>query len=313
MTKTSIFICLGISLFGLLWVLGNSYHPFQFNRTRIQNIYDNAENLEAIAAGSSQAGGINFHHLGMRGYGCWRGGSDMFETKYQIESVLSRAPHLNMVFYSVSYTSPFLDNALDFIPDRSKLRIRHYASFGSYRLINGDLKNFILGKCSALIRRDHWKPVIWPGARKKNTATTDQFIFKDEKSLTPGEIEKHALRRTKEALKLVYQSRKLKADLKEGIYRQTGELIRKLKARGVRIIFFTSPYHHRYTENFDRKVVEEMRTFMARISTDFQVPYLDFSEHERFRITEQCFLNSDHLNNHGRRLLAEEIKKRIKL
>ncbi len=75
------------------------------------------------------------------------------------------------------------------------------------------------------------------------------------------------------------------------------KLLRLAKARGIEIIFITTPAWTSYIEALDREQLAEMEEGIEEIKGKFGVAYYDFLRDKRF--TESDFYDPDHLSDIG--------------
>ena len=107
--RLTIFLFFGIILFVLLDNLAQSCHPT--SGYRIREAIKNSNNIEAIAVGNSHSVAIDFEELRLNGFRIAEGGNDIFETEYQIKSLVPKLSNLKIVLLNISYFTFHSDNA----------------------------------------------------------------------------------------------------------------------------------------------------------------------------------------------------------
>ncbi len=88
------------------------YAPrYPVEKFKIRQLLKNADTLEAVVVGNSHTLAIDMQALDYDGYCMAQGGNDVFEIEYQLRTLLPKLPHVNTVFYVVSYFMFHVDNA----------------------------------------------------------------------------------------------------------------------------------------------------------------------------------------------------------
>jgi hypothetical protein len=153
-------ILLFISIF--LYQQGDPVSKYFKDKQKIKEII-NKKSIKTIVVGSSHASAINPEKLGYADVGYFNtGGADLFESCYQGKILISNLD-VTTVFMSISYFSFNYDNNYQIstgeYPRREK-RIRIYASYPSFKLIDADYSNLLFGKFSPIVTENHWEDVI---------------------------------------------------------------------------------------------------------------------------------------------------------
>src|SRR6185503_12065754 len=82
------------------------------------------------------------------------------------------------------------------------------------------------------------------------------------------------------------------------------QTIEHFQTNGVRVILFTPPYYEAYTAHFSNQAadtIDQMRQAVSLLQEKYHVEYFDFSNDPDIITHPELFLNSDHVNNCGRK------------
>jgi hypothetical protein len=301
---------LGILVFIPVWILGNRTNPHMGDINRIEKIIRNRDKVNAIVAGNSHANALDLSTLGLTGYRSWIGNSDLYEIRYQVEFLLRNLKHIEAVFVSISYFSFTVDNGAVFEGfDMTSRRKRHYAAFKGFKLINGDIKNFILGRLSWLIRADHWRNSVLNGFQPEDKETpVAENDSPKQKVASEADLISHAEFIADRVNKNAALHLKNTPNISELTYKELEALIHSVKQRGARLVFFTPPCYQHFSDRIDAPIKRTMRRNMLRLQKSYGVEYYDFSEWEEMSYASEYFPNSDHLNYPGSVKFTETLK-----
>ena len=155
-----------------------------------------------------------------------------------------------------------------------------------------------------------------PGKFKKDAPIVNKVNPQNQQAkprpkLTHEEkLKNHAKLRTKHHAKL---GRMRNGDLSESYLI---ELITDAKESGYKPVLVTVPYYRLYNEGFDNDWLQnEYFARMKNLSSEFDIPYLNYSHDERFTDVAEMFKDSDHLTDQGAKLFSEivfgDIEKRL--
>lgn len=313
--------------FALTWLSDRFDAVFALGKIRMKMLLQKANSIEALAVGHSGNRSIDFSEMELRGYHLWLGGSDLFETDYLLTAIIPMLPNVKIVFIPI--------HPLDFRLDHGPFERHHekrkwyYATtptFRSFRLINGDLKNLVRGKLSAIIRTDHWEGVVkailshdatnardMTNGSGKHANQIDEYGYMGPRK--HGVMNPDSLTARWDQLRGLLRMAKEYAERHPEISGETDEAlrssIRTLRKRNIRVIFFTAPITEICQELLIR---EEMTTtnvvkeHMQKIEEDFGIDYYDFSQDTSFTRTYDYFFNEDHLNAVGAKLFSRKLK-----
>lgn len=96
-------------------------------------------------------------------------------------------------------------------------------------------------------------------------------------------------------------------------YESLQKIISFCKENNLNLVFVTTPLTDKYLENFDENIMRKFYSDINKISTENNIPYLDYSKDERFTSDYSLFRNSDHLNKSGAnkftKIILEDIEK----
>ena len=77
-------------------------------------------------------------------------------------------------------------------------------------------------------------------------------------------------------------------------------LIEDAKQSGYRPVLITVPYYKEYAQRFEAEwLAENYDQYMAQLSKQHNIPYIDYGFDKRFTTAPELFKNSDHLNKKG--------------
>lgn len=211
--------------------------------------------------------------------------------------------------------------------DRMEIRREYYAAIPSLRFIRGDLEELLISKLSPIIRKDHWKEIfsaIVFAQTYRNNQSTDWYTYLEVDEYGQGMSElffthkprEELIRFTREHrvprhLYLQALMTKHRQSLSDKAYDSLVSTIEFLQERDIRIVFFTPPYFHTYTELFDRETIELMKHRMQLLKNRFGVEYYDDSENPNFIFDHTLFFDSDHMNKDGAKLFSQELKRKL--
>ena len=322
--KTSLFVVGRVLIAQLLASVVIHFQPNNKNmvdyQLQINNLLRQASEIEMVTLGSSHNVSIDFDQFNQSGYHLWRPGGDLFEVKYQLESLFPRLANIKVVLISVSYFSFHWDNGI-----RPEFRRWMYAAIPSWSFIDGEFKHFVLGKMNlifpynVLVREDHWNNVF-RAIFNRDLRTANFERGKDGQKLRKGYVtcEYHELEELVAKAKDIGVPRHLarqreslayNKNLTIDTYQTAVDIIQYLQAREVRVVFYTPPYFETYTELYDADTVQLMKDYMAQLQQDYQIEYYDFSTDPQFVQNYRLFMDHHHLNLCGARLFSSKLQK----
>ncbi|MBU0677834.1 MAG: hypothetical protein KJ626_06925 [Verrucomicrobia bacterium] len=330
------FAGIGVLLFSVLYFLAEHFAPpYPLHKTRLKMLVERGDTIEALSIGSSHSQALRFEFLGVDGIHTWQAGNDIFEMRYQAESVLPKMPGLKTVFWCVSPRTFHLDNLALSTEDRSELRRRYYATMPGWKFIPGDGRDLFRAMLTPIVRIDHWAEVVMdflmrreptqyvqPGGLianvpekrgKEQEAESDAQEEDQSKSRYATEehkayLEKHADHRVSKLNEQIADMLLNRPDLEDKAFEAAEDIIEMFQKRGVRVIAYTPPYYEKYTELFDPALIEDMDRKMALLQKKYGFEYYDMSRDEEFIHRPELFINSDHVSGEG----AGEVSKKLK-
>lgn len=320
------FVALCAAMVALLYRVGwPHYHAEE--RARIRAVLDAPDRVEVLVLGSSHAQAIDLEAMGLRGENLFMVAQDMFETAYGARVMAPRLPRLALVFVSVSNFTFLHDNGpfrRGGVRTRSVLRVKMYARYPiSLDSIPGDASNALKGLLHPIVTEDHWRRVFehprWsapprPAPRPAEAPAPLELetVRREVAASTAARShEEHArYAATRCGNDRVTNALMLEANprVTEMVAATTRELIAGLRARGVRVVFFTPPYYVAYNEACDERWRQLMLDEMGRIARETGVEYYDFSRDPEFERDPRLFTNADHLNGRGARLFSARLR-----
>ncbi len=310
----------------ILFYISTTIDPlYAVDKERIDSLIANREQIEAISVGHSGNRAIDFETLGLNGYHLWKGGTDIFETKFVIENVVPLLPNLKMIFMPISPFAAFHDNSD--VNSRADLRNRYYIIYDQLsksQLISGDYKNFLLAKVAPLIRGDHWSGVFTRLAMKIKNA------FSDPKKSHLPRVDKYG--RLLNGKNMIFDAYKLNwgfvhidlanqvisrnPDINNDVKKTLSEIIDYCDNRKIELIFFSPPADSKYlytVKNLDRNdYFERGNTFFEENFRNFGAKYHNFSYYTDISENPDYFLDENHLNDLGAKVFSSMFLKRLK-
>ncbi len=273
-------------------------------KIRYDNLFRQSADIEALAVGHSHCRGIDFETLGIRGYHVWEGGGDAFETEYIVRHLLPRLPNLKVVFLPASYFLYYFDNAASADDDRNSNRIKTYAYCPGWTWVRGDWRNFVKGKLINVIRpgRDYLFELLY-----RNSPPADPVYVRpgDGAQNAPGLYEPRTLEelmslsetnRAAEHQKLIRDMGRNHPHLTRHARKSVERTLKALQKRGIKVVFFTPPYFHRYTELFDPGLIREHYAITTELAEQYGFTHYDYSMDPDFIRDSKWFRDEDHLN-----------------
>jgi hypothetical protein len=316
---------LGI-LLNALGYMANRVAPLSVYYERAEqdyiNLIQHKDNIQAISLGNSHSEAIDFAVLDVEGQTLARAGADLFEVERYTAAIVDSLPTLRTVFITLSYYSFSRDNAT--LDNMKILRIELYTMLPIWRPIAKDGGNVVLGKLHEIsrlmnvARPDHWHDIIY-SETGFNTLFDDvpEFDVASAEAhqehcphLTLNELESHA---QEVAGKNVISSREmanLHQGLEEDAFEALAETIERLQRKGIKVILYTPPYYEAYTAHFTDQgsdIIEHMQQAVKRLQEKYQIDYYDFSTDRDLITRSDLFVNSDHVNDCGRKAFSERL------
>lgn len=314
--KGSIFIIIGyIFLFSLFNYVLTGHADEKY---LIKKILKNRTKIKAIAIGTSHIWAVNFKSLGINGIELGLGGRDLAECKYVLDFLLDQKNNnIKKVFISISYFSLYQDNnPVD--GSMTDNRIVMYNNIPSWKMIKGDMKNYLSGKFLPFIQSDHWRNIVIE-LYEKNWKLKLAFVNIAAEAFAemPGTLYEQKTIPLKEVKARVNKQHLVHERAKKNNMYNTKEynlfvikqIILMFKKKGVDPIFITPPYYFEYTKLYNKKYINEMKTEMNKFVRKYDVTYLDFSMDPDFIYQGKYFKDADHINYKASWLLGEKIKK----
>lgn len=259
---------------------------------------------EIVNLGTSHGYDFNYNKTPLKGFAANREGNTLY---YDLQNYYSLKEHNRLeegaiIILPVSYYVFGLDeNRLDrddntfvdefyFYLNRSQIYAYSWKKEISLRQYNAQ-KNF-KSQCGIPGKFKKDEPIVYTAPQKKQS--------QKEKPTHMEKLRNHAEGRTKHHAKL---GRMRNGDLSESYLI---ELITDAKESGYRPVLVTVPYYRLYNEGFDKDWLQsEYFARMKNLSSEFDIPYLNYSHDERFTDIAEMFKDSDHLTDEGAKLFSE--------
>ena len=290
------------------------------DRQSLENLLEQAPQVEALAIGNSHSQVIDFEALSYNGYKLPRSGRDFFEIRYYLEGLIPKLPKVNTVLIPVSYFSFLRDNAV--VEEVRIRRIHTYIVVPSWRYIDNDFENFAIGKSHPLFpltsvaRDDSWQGVF--NIRFFNNSNSLESVDITGETEHPCQgrelqyLNAHARLRADQHIKYATQMKANHPDLEQDTYKTLTKIIEYLQARDIRVIFFTPPYFEAYTSAYqasDPEAIIMMQKNMQRLQQKYGVEYYNFATDKAFVSDPNNFTDSDHLSSCMAKQFSAELKR----
>jgi len=282
---------------------------------RIERLLEHADRVEALSVGSSHSLAIDFQAAGVPGYHVWTLGQDLFEVESQLRWLLPRLPALKTLVFAVSYGSFHRDNGACTDKERGMARRDFYASSPGYGRIADDSLEWFKGiMTSQLVTPDHWGDVLaalvkrWQGETPARRQYRNE-MYADGRFGSPSAAVRDDAWLANEArteslprhMRLQQNMLDNSPDLPERAAACFGRILDLAEQHGLRVIFYTPPYHPAYVAGFDAATRQATLDTLAHFVATRGIEYHDYSQDEAFVGCSECFVNSDHLSPEGSR------------
>ena len=241
----------------------------------------NKEKVEAVALGTSHVWDLNFDSIGLNGIGFGMGGRDLNECNYILEYLLSQKNNnIKWLFLSISYFTLYQDNNL-VENGFSDVRSYMYNTIPSNKILDNDLKNFMMGKFLPFIQSDHWRFIVAAKFKQFKQA----FYSKTAVASTskPSNQQKEFSIETVKARvqqQIAIHDRAIKNEkynTKEYNLKVLRKILETAMKNNIEVILFTPPYYYKYTELYPNVYIEEVKYEVKKLVDNFKVLYIDFS------------------------------------
>ena len=303
--KAFAYVCGMIIIIVSLNILTPNLYASQ--RDDISAIVDNPRYFHSFSFGRSHAGSLDYEYYHKKGHNFALGGRDLASIDYLLRFLVPECDSLEEVLLFVSYTSLYFDNTAMSAGNLNDARKALYYSVPSFMPIDiQDLNNLIFGKFLMFIQADHgWKFIKGDAGKLAASA-------KDNKLLTVDEI---AVSGETQSRRDVLDKRNA-LNYNPNIVQDNSDKLRQIveycKNNHVSVYLIQAPYFHTYTEKVPKEIISEVDSIVKSISLEYNVPYYDFSNDNRFANDITLFANSDHLNLNGKIKFTEILNNTIK-
>ena len=313
--ELSVFLISLVLISALLYSASEHFSPVYPNeKFRIEKLLRSAGTIEAISVGDSHSLGLDFRAMNIRGFPLWKGGSDLFEVCYFLNAVTPRLTRLRIVFLDISPMVFARDNGsyAAFQP----IRQTYYymtPTVRSWRLINGDLKNFVRGKLSPILRADHWSGV----AKFLAASLFHSKVHQDKPVDEFGYVRQKPTVEARSATKTAYQRFEPvlaytwgNTDVEKASYHELASTLKMLRQKKIRVILFTTPFPEMVAKYLLTKRGTELqrtRQYAQRLQRECDVEYYDLLQDESFSTRYDYFIDENHLNQVGAEVFSRKL------
>ena len=255
---------------------------------RVKQILTIKEKLDIINLGTSHGNNFNYSGLSIHGESFNRAGNTLYYDLQNYKFIKNHLADGAILLLPISYFSfgldenrtdrgvdnPFVNDFYEYLPRKS---IYSYSEKRAVSLkINRIQKNF----------RN-----LFPEKKK----------IKKKKKKSVLDTVSHEEMLKSFAIKRVVHHKKI------GTYSKPDKNINYLKTliddarqSGYHPVLITTPYYKEYTERFGEDwLAKNYYQYISLISTQYNIPYLDYGNDNRISSSPQLFKNSDHLNKKG--------------
>lgn len=317
---------IGTGIFALLYGLGEERYPKYFQQRQIIRQAVAEKDIRALVLGSSHANVIRAERLGFAKdeiLTVIQGGADLYETTFQLRTLVPRLPALETVIMSISYFSFSYDNAAfiteDGVNNRLEKRRYLYAILPAWDCIRGDVKSLFLGKLYPIFTNDHWESVLGESVlgesnlRRRALAGESRAAEKPHKLSIRKKIKKlnrQGRNRVRSVCRRIDTMKENNPHVETESFQRLFQQVKQLESDGIRVIFVTPPYWQTYVTSFPAYYKKMVRENMARI-TRLGAEYYDFSQSRFFIRRPHWYANADHLQSDGFGVFNSFLKKSL--
>ncbi|HST57918.1 MAG TPA: hypothetical protein VLK84_04505 [Longimicrobium sp.] len=277
-------------------------------RARVALFRERKPVVEAVAVGNSHGGVLEFPEMGVQGMHFSAAGQDAFEAAYLARYAAEQAPRLRYVLFATWYGVQWNDHAVPGSTDLRGRRRHLYVRTPTQGPIPGDLDLWFTGMLAPVVRDDHWmgvaKRLLRPDAEIRLTPD-GRTIVPESPPLTPDSLLRHGAAVGAAHRALGAETAERAPETPARVAAALDALARDLRARDVKLVLYTPPYHEGYRRTHDPAVLAETRAILERIVADHpNAVWLDYYADPRFAGRDDLFSNSDHLNRTGGRVFS---------
>ncbi len=264
---------------------------------RVKQILSIDKKLDIINLGTSHGNNFNFSGLAINGRSLNRAGNTLYYDLQNYKFVKKHLADSAIVLLPISYFAFGLDeNRADKGADKSFVN-----DFYEY-LPPTSIHEYSLTRDMSLKIHRIQKNFRGVFAKKKvKKPKTKRRKKTKKKKAIPFDTLAHITMLKDFAIKRVVHHKKIGSFVgpKNNIgYLKT--LIEDAIQSGFRPVLITVPYYYEYAERFGQEWLSENYDVpIARLSKEFNVPYIDYGFDKRMTIKPEFFKNSDHLNKKG--------------
>lgn len=279
-------------------------NPYEGQRDKVTDVAEHPSRYKSLTFGRSHAGSLDYDYYNLPGVNYSLGGRDLASIEYMCDYLLPKCDSLQEIILFISYTSLYFDNTAMSQGNLNDARKALYYSVPLMRPIDVvDINNFIFGKFFTFIQADHgWsfiKSSFAGTVEQANDFSKEGAVLSEEEMVSSGEKQS-----TRDVLDKRTASRYNPNVAKENEERLR-RIIVKCQKYGINVKLVQAPYFFTYVDRVPKDLIAEVNSVVCKVSTDFSIPYYDFSTDKRFSNDISLWNNSDHLNGDGRKKFTE--------
>jgi hypothetical protein len=307
--RLGLFVGIGLLLLSGLQVVSRQWpanYTHLVEMQRVQNLLDEADQLEVLVLGNSHARTFDWTQMGVRGRDLGLPWNEAVSVLHQIRALDGDLPRVHTVLIAISPITFQWENRLAGESYLFGRRIFH-AAVPRAGPVEGDWHSYVRGRAYWLVREDNWYRVML-GLLGRDPYAAERASYNEIRAESvPQEVLAHhaedrVRHKTTQQEAMVAKNPRLSEDG----YRALSTAIAGLQARGIRVVLFTPPYYWRYVELYDQHPAwTEMQRLAQRLADQHGVPWLDFSADPLSR-DHTSFRDSDHLNERGQAVFSRQ-------
>ena len=275
-------------------------NPYEGQREKVADVAEHPSQYKSLTFGRSHAGSLDYDYYRLSGVNYSLGGRDLASIEYMCDYLLPKCDSLQEIIIFISYTSLYFDNTAMSQGNLNDARKALYYSVPLMRPVDmGDINNFIFGKFFTFIQADHGWSLIKntsagtvemanEHAKEGGALSEEEMVSSGEKQSTRDILDRRTASRYNPNVAIDNEDR-------------LRNIITKCQKYGVRVKLVQAPYYFTYVERVPKDMIMEVNDVVSRVSTDFNIPYFDFSNDEHFSHDISLWSNSDHLNMEGKK------------
>lgn len=293
---------------GIHWLSETKAPVYPESKKRIDVLREVAAEVKAVALRNSHNQGINYEVMGIDGFHLWIPGGDLFEAEY----ILRNVKHLltSMEYVLIPFPLHVTDNST--ISGRSGIRRKVYKrySFG-VNYLPGDSKLYLKAQLSSVIRPDNWQGVLWPfSSAEVDSVAKNGRIYALPTTGHPSasEIDAIARERAHSHISIQKQSLSERPSLCDDALDAVSNMAATAGTKAT-LVLYKPPYPEAYERTIENETpCSNLKKRALLLAQEHPaVEYIDLSSVLPDENTHVYFLDGDHLNARGARIMSSAL------